>query len=79
MPTLSRKYCVSDYALRQFFAEEGMAPSRTSLTGEQIQQIAKLSQTDISALEVSRRVGAPDSTVRLELARLRAGHATDGQ
>lgn len=71
MPTLSRKYGVSDYALRRFFAEEGMAPSRSSLTAEQLKQIGVLSRAGISAMEVSRRVGAPDSTVRLELARLR--------
>ncbi|MBD2760221.1 hypothetical protein IEE94_11965 [Yimella sp. cx-573] len=72
MPTLSQKYGVSDYALRRFFAEEGMVPSRTSLTPEQLTQIGALSRTGMSAMEVSRRVGAPDSTVRLELARVRS-------
>lgn len=72
MPELSRRYGVSDYALRMFFAEEGLPPSRSSLTTEQIAQIGILSRAGTSAMEVSRRVGVPDSTVRLELARLRS-------
>ncbi|WP_281964744.1 helix-turn-helix domain-containing protein [Serinicoccus marinus] len=72
MPELSRRYGVSDYALRMFFAEEGLPPNRSSLTREQVEQIAALHQAGTSALEVSRRVGVPDSTVRLELARLRS-------
>lgn len=72
MAKLSRKYGVSDYALRMLFAEEGMVPSRSSLTQTQIDQIADLLQEGMSAMEVSRRVGVPDSTVRLELARLRS-------
>lgn len=72
MTELSRRYGVSDYALRMFFAEEGLAPSRSSPTREQVEQIAVLHQAGASALEVSRRVGVPDSTVRLELTRLRA-------
>lgn len=73
MPELSRRYGVSDYALRMFFAEVGLPPSRSSLTREQVEQIDALHRAGASALEVSRRVGVPDSTVRLELARLQSG------
>lgn len=71
MPALSRKYGISDYSLRRLFAEAGMAPSRSSLITERRTQIARLSRTGISAAEISRRVSVPDSTVRLELVRLR--------
>lgn len=77
MPTLSRKYGISDYSLRRFFAEAGMAPSRSSLTREKVERIADLADSGISIMEVSRRVGAPDSTVRLALARLRAQPGID--
>ncbi|TWE12594.1 hypothetical protein BKA23_1409 [Rudaeicoccus suwonensis] len=73
MPSRAPKYGVSDYSLRIFFAEEGIAPSRSSLAREQVGRIVELASTGISIMEISRRVGVPDSTVRLELARNRSG------
>lgn len=72
LPWLMNKHSLSSYSLRLVFAEGGIAPSKASLSSKQLEQIQQLVTTDYSVFAIATLVDAPQSTVRLIVAHLRA-------
>ena len=77
MPDLSRRYGVIDSGCGCSLQKKACRRALGARTREQVEQIASLHRNGISAIEVLRRVGVPDSTVRVELTRLGSGQAVD--
>jgi len=72
LPSLVQKYSLSSYSLRLILAEAGIPPAKLSIHSERLNEIRAMVHADCTTMEIARAIDAPQSTVRLLVAYLRA-------
>ena len=72
LPSLEQKYSLSSYSLRLILAEAGIPPAKLAIHPERLDQIRAMVHADCTTMEIARATDAPQSSVRLIVAYLRA-------